>query len=81
MVRAWRRGELAPPWRAHVGMALVGWGAFNIVEGLIDHELLRIHHVRDDLGAPLGWDIGFLMFGALLVVIGGALARSVDPQR
>ena len=80
-VRAWRRGELAPPWRTHVGMLLAGWGGFNIVEGLIDHELLGIHHVRDDLGAPVGWDIGFLIFGALLVVIGGALARSADTQQ
>jgi hypothetical protein len=26
--------------------------------------------VRDDLGAPLGWDLGFLAFGALLVLAG-----------
>jgi len=63
IVRAWRRGELAPPWSAHVGMLLAGWGVFNLVEGLIDHQLLGIHHVRDDLGAPLGWDLGFLAFG------------------
>jgi uncharacterized membrane protein len=75
MVRAWRRGELAPPWRAHVGMLLAGWGAFNLVEGLIDHQLLGVHHVRDDLGAPLGWDLGFLAFGVVLVVTGLALAR------
>jgi hypothetical protein len=59
----WQRGELAPPWRAHVGMLLIGWGAFNIVEGLVDHQLLDIHHVRDDLGAPLTWDLGCLAFG------------------
>jgi uncharacterized membrane protein len=76
MVRAWQRGELAPPWRAHVGMLLAGWGAFNVVEGLIDHQLLGIHHVRDDLGGPLGWDLGFLAFGGLLVAAGLALARS-----
>ena len=74
-IRAWQRGELAPPWRAHLGLMLAGWGAFNVVEGLIDHELLGIHHVRDDLGAPLGWDLGFLAFGALLVLAGVALAR------
>ena len=75
MVRAWQRGELAPPWRVQVGMLLAGWGAFNVVEGLVDHQLLGIHHVRDDLGAPLGWDLGFLAFGALLVLAGVALAR------
>jgi uncharacterized membrane protein len=77
-VRAWQRGELAPPWRVHVGMLLAGWGVFNIVEGAIDHQILGIHHVRDDLGAPLGWDIGFLAFGGLLVVGGLALARRAE---
>ena len=75
-VRAWQRRELAPPWRAHVGMLLAGWGVFNLVEGLIDHQLLGIHHVRDDLGAPLGWDLAFLAFGVVLVAVGMALARS-----
>ncbi len=75
-VRAWQRRELAPPWRAHIGMALAGWGVFNVVEGLIDHQLLGLHHVRDDLGAPIGWDLAFLGFGALLIAVGFALARS-----
>jgi uncharacterized membrane protein len=75
-VRAWQRRELAPPWRSQLGMLLAGWGVFNLVEGIIDHQLLGIHHVRDDLGAPLGWDIGFLIFGALLVIGGLLLARS-----
>jgi uncharacterized membrane protein len=74
LVRAWRRGELAPPWRMHLGLLLAGWGVFNLVEGLIDHQLLGIHHVRDDLGAPLGWDLGFLAFGVLLVAGGAVLA-------
>jgi uncharacterized membrane protein len=73
-VRAWRRGDWAPPWRLQVGLLLAGWGVFNVVEGLIDHQLLGIHHVRDDLGAPLGWDLGFLGFGVVLIAVGAALA-------
>jgi uncharacterized membrane protein len=75
-VRAWQRRELAPPWRGHVGMLVAGWGVFNLVEGLVDHQLLGIHHVRDDLGAPLGWDLAFLAFGLALIAAGTALARS-----
>jgi uncharacterized membrane protein len=75
ILSAWRRGRLAPPWRVHIGLVLAGWGAFNLVEGLVDHQLLGIHHVRDDLGAPLGWDLAFLAFGASLVGVGAALAR------
>jgi uncharacterized membrane protein len=75
MLRAWQRRQLAPPWRMHIGLALAGWGVFNLVEGLIDHQILGLHHVRDDLGGPLGWDLGFLALGALLVAGGMALAR------
>jgi uncharacterized membrane protein len=79
-VRAWQRGELAPPWRAHWGGLLLGWGGFNLVEGLIDHELLGIHHVRDDLGGPIGWDIGFLALGALQALAGWLLVRSARRE-
>ena len=71
-----QQGRIAPPWRAQLGLLLAGWGAFNLVERLMDHELLGIHHVRDDLGGPIGWDLGFLAFGALLVLVGGAFARA-----
>jgi uncharacterized membrane protein len=75
----WRQtGER--PWpisgRSFLGTMLAGWGGFNLVEGLVDHQLLGIHHVRDDLGGPLSWDLGFLAFGALLVVAGWALNRA-----
>jgi uncharacterized membrane protein len=72
---AWRRERLAPNWSFHFGLVLTGWGIFNVVEGLINHQLLGIHHVRDDLGGPLSWDIGFLIFGVLLIVGGWLLYR------
>jgi len=79
-VSEWRSGAWPPSWAFHVGMVLVGWGLFNLVEGLVDHQLLRIHHVRDDLGAPLAWDLGFLVVSALLVLAGWALHRR-RPRR
>jgi uncharacterized membrane protein len=74
-LRAWQRGELAPPWRVHLGLVLAGWGTFNVVEGLIDHQILGLHHVRDDLGGPLGWDLAFLALGVALIAVGSALTR------
>jgi uncharacterized membrane protein len=79
MVNAWQQRRLAPPWRTHFGLVLAGWGAFNVVEGLIDHQILGLHHVRDDLGAPLGWDLAFLAFGLFLIAVGALVARS--PRR
>ena len=76
MFRAWQERRLAPSWREQLGLLLLGWGAFNLVEGLIDHQLLGLHHVRDDLGSPIGWDLAFLAFGALLVAAGWLLQRS-----
>jgi uncharacterized membrane protein len=72
-VSAWRRGRPVPARSSQVGLILAGWGLFNIVEGLVDHLVLGLHHVRDDLGGPLSWDLGFLAFGAVLVVTGAAL--------
>ena len=72
---AWRNGRLAPSWSFHVGLVLAGWGVFTVVEGLIDHQLLGVHHVRDDLGAPLSWDLGFLALGVMLIAGGWALHR------
>lgn len=58
-----------------LGALLMGWGGFNLVEGVIDHQILGVHHVRDDLGGPLGWDLAFLAWGAIMVVAGWALTR------
>ena len=69
----WRRG--IPAGRRLIGLMLAGWGGFNLVEGVVDHHVLTIHHVRDDVADPLPWDLGFLALGALLLVSGWALAR------
>jgi len=56
------------------GWVLVGWGLFNLVEGVIDHHILGIHHVRSGPN-QLQWDLGFLALGAVLVVVGWLLQR------
>ena len=53
-------------------------GHLHLVEGLIDHQLLGIHHVRDDLGGPIGWDLAFLALGAILIVVGLAMAHNPE---
>jgi uncharacterized membrane protein len=68
------------PWRAFLGLLLVGWGLFNLVEGFVDHHLFTIHHVRDDVADPLWWDLGFLVIGAVLFFAGSWLYRhSASP--
>lgn len=74
--RGGRRGDV--PWsgRALLGMIAVGWGLFNLVEGIVDHHILTIHHVRYSGSDALPWDLGFLAFGALLVAGGWWLYRA-----
>ena len=57
------------------GWILVGWGIFNIVEGVIDHHLLAVHHVRSGPN-QLWWDLGFLAVGVILIVAGWFIQRN-----
>lgn len=67
------RGQM---WRSRVlwGWIVGGWGLFNLVEGVVDHHVLGIHHVH---GGPhqLWWDLGFLALGGVLVGVGWLLRR------
>jgi uncharacterized membrane protein len=66
------------PGRVLAGWMIAGWGVFNLVEGLVDHIVLGVHHVRHGPDR-LAWDLGFLVLGALLLAAGVALARG--PER
>lgn len=71
-----RAGDHIPPRPWFAGMLLVGWGAFNTVEGVIDHHLLELHHVRDLPVHVPSWDWAFLIVAGLgFVAIGSAMAR------
>ncbi|SFP84225.1 Uncharacterized membrane protein [Geodermatophilus dictyosporus] len=67
-----RRGRFVPPlwW----GAVLTGAGAFQVWDGLVHHKLLRLHQVR--YGVDLtGYDVGWVLPGALLLVAGVVLLR------
>jgi uncharacterized membrane protein len=73
----WHAGSRkSGPWsaRTFVGALLGGWGLFNLVEGVVDHQMLGVHHVHPGVN-EVAWDVGFLVFGAALVFAGAMLAR------
>jgi uncharacterized membrane protein len=70
------RADVPRSGRSLGGALLLGWGLFNVVEGIIDHEILGLHHVREYAANKLPWDLGFLGLGALLVLAGAVLVRA-----
>jgi uncharacterized membrane protein len=77
----WRAAHLRHLWwstRLLVGTMLIGFGLFNVVEGVIDHHLLGIHHVNETVPREqwVYWDLGFLAWGAAMLVAGAILVRS-----
>jgi uncharacterized membrane protein len=76
LYRAARRGAPFPPFRWFVGLLLGGWGGFNLVEGVIDHHILQLHHVRDLPMHVPAYDDAFLALGGFgLVALGWLLTR------
>ena len=75
----WRCGQRADvSWstRTFLGSLLLGAGTFNLIEGIINHHILNIHHVVERLGLS-AWDFVFLALGGgLLILVGLALIRS-----
>ena len=56
----------------------MGFGLFNLVEGIIDHlYLLGIHHVNETVPHEqwIFWDVGFLIGGAVMLIEGWILLK------
>ena len=61
--------------RMLAGSLLMGFGLFNLVEGLVDHHILKLHHVNET--APreqwIYWDADFLAWGSSMLFFGWRL--------
>ncbi len=76
LFRAGRRADVSWSGRLLFGSILGGAGLFNLVEGLIDHQLLGIHHVHPGEN-QLAWDLGFLLLGGVgFMLLGFLVART-----
>jgi uncharacterized membrane protein len=82
IVLLWRAGGRSDvPWSPKIfgGSLLLGAGLFDFIEGIVDHQILGIHHVKPGPN-QLAWDIGFLILGAVLAVIGWIILRSGQKE-
>src|SRR4028118_2205798 len=55
----WRHG--LPGGRRFLGALLIGFGLWHVVDGVVFHWLLEVHHIRVDTAQPLLWDAGWLV--------------------
>ena len=80
LLGAARRGDRLPGPGAFAGQLLLGWGLFNLVEGVIDHHLLNIHHVRDMPAHVPAYDWAYLAVGGVgFILAGWLLSRRAPP--
>lgn len=77
-----RRGQVNERVGTHLaGWMLVGWAAFNIVEGLLFHIVLGWHHVNETAGAnEPAWDWGLLVLSVVIGLVGLAMTRAREDD-
>lgn len=63
LIVLWRRAARTHPWwspKLILGAMLLGFGIFNVAEGIVSHQLLGIHHVNETVPREqwVYWDLG-----------------------
>ncbi|RWB92804.1 MAG: DUF2243 domain-containing protein, partial [Mesorhizobium sp.] len=61
----------------------IGFGLFNLIEGVVNHQILGLHHVNETVPRDLWifWDIAFLVWGAVMLAGGFVLYRNSKQDR
>lgn len=62
-----------------IGSLMIGFGLFNCLEGLVDHQILGIHHVRSGT-YTLIYDLAYLGISGLIAMIGWVILQS-NPSK
>ncbi|MBP2307248.1 DUF2243 domain-containing protein [Azospirillum melinis] len=63
--------------RRLVGWALLGFGVWHMLDGLVSHWLLGLHRIRMDVENKLFWDLlWFFVFGVAVMLAGWLLTRT-----
>jgi uncharacterized membrane protein len=71
-----RRKNIDTSGKLFGGGLLLGWGLFNIVEGVINHQILKLHNVMEfstnhDIGNFIFLGVSLLMLGIGYMIIQG----------
>jgi len=60
---------------------LSGWGIFNLVEGIIDHQVLKLHNVIEYANNHAPGNYIFLGASVVMIIIGWGLVRNENKRR
>jgi uncharacterized membrane protein len=66
---AYRR-EPIPTLKSMIGRRILGWGLFNLIEGIINHQILAVHYVRQVPNYTV-YNWTFLAIGGVLFILLG----------
>ncbi|MEG3150732.1 DUF2243 domain-containing protein [Sphingomonas sp. ZT3P38] len=77
--RAVKQADVLLSGKALLGSILLGFGLFNLIEGIIDHHILHLHHVYEVMGQSV-WDYVFLGSGIALIATGWLMIRDVRGE-
>ena len=60
----------------------MGFSIFNLLEGIVDHHILGIHHVNEIMARDqwVYWDVDLLVWGAATLIVGWALLRAGEDK-
>ncbi|WP_438448766.1 DUF2243 domain-containing protein [Gorillibacterium sp. sgz5001074] len=72
----YRRGSEAMFW----GGLLMGAGFFNLAEGLLNHHILGLHHVRPGWNEPV-WDVAYDLTAVGLIFVGWSVLAARRKDR
>jgi uncharacterized membrane protein len=73
--RAAHQREEIPSLQSFVGQLILGWGLFNLIEGIINHQILGLHYVRQ-VSNYTAYNLTFLAVGVLFILIGWLLIKA-----
>ncbi len=64
------REEAIPSLQSFIGQLVLGWGLFNLIEGIVDHQILAVHYVRQVPNYTV-YNLTFLVIGGMLFILIG----------
>jgi uncharacterized membrane protein len=68
-------GERVPV-PAALGLVLIGWGVFHVIDQFVFHLALGAHHIREGVSNPEVYDWAFFGIGLVLIAAGWLVAWS-----